>query len=96
MRKKLYLCIPKMDIKIMKRQKETYLEATKTASKRMESFMRYYQLDKPMLRGMGNIADIFATTYELDFIFRNDRDALLSDVKNVGDDMRVALAHFSY
>ena len=85
-----------MDFKVMKRQKEAYLEATKTVSKRMESFTRYYQLDKPMLRGMGNIADIFATTYELDFIFRNDRDALLSDIKNVGEDMRTALTHFSY
>lgn len=96
MRKKLYLCTQIMVINIMKPEKKTYMRVEKTAPKRVEFFTHYYQLDNPILRGMGNIADIFATTYELDFISRSDRDALLSDVKNIGDDMRIALAQFSY
>ena len=64
------------------------------ANGRLVAFKRYYQLDRPFLRGMGNIADIFATSYDLDFIFRSDRDALLSDVRNIGSDMRTAIAQF--
>ena len=80
----------------MKPYKKTYLRVLKTAPKREDMFTRYYQLDNPILRGIGNIADIFATTYELDFITRSDRDTLLSDVQNVGDDMRIALSQFNY
>ena len=94
--KKLYLCTRIMVTKIMKPQKMAYLRVKKSAPKRVELFTHYYQLDNPILRGMGNIADIFATTYELDFISRSDRDALLSDIQNVGDDMRIAMAQFTY
>ena len=81
---------------IMKPHKEASLMVIKTAPKREELFARYYQLDNPILRGIGNIADIFATTYELDFITRSDRDALMSDVQNIGDDMRIAMSQFNY
>ena len=80
----------------MKPHKKASLMVIKTAPKREELFARYYQLDNPILRGIGNIADIFATTYELDFITRSDRDALMSDVQNIGDDMRIAMSQFNY
>lgn len=84
----------------MKTQKKVNLMTNKPARKeghkRMLIFMRHYQLDKPLLRGMGNVLDIFATTYDLDFIMKDDRDALLSDVQNVGMDMRIGIANFQY
>lgn len=80
----------------MKPQNPTQTMARKMAHKRLATFKSYYQLDKPVLRGMGNIVDIFATTYDLDFILRSDRDALLSDVANVGSDMRIAIARYQY
>lgn len=80
----------------MKPQNPTQTMTPKVAHKQLATFKSYYQLDKPVLRGMGNIVDIFATTYDLDFILRSDRDALLSDVANVGRDMRIAIAQYQY
>lgn len=84
----------------MKTQKNVNLATGKLTHdvnhKRMMIFMRHYQLDRPLLRGMGNVLDIFATTYDLDFISDNDRAALLSDVQNIGMDMRIGIANFQY
>jgi hypothetical protein len=62
------------------------------ANKRMRLFVHHYQLDRPFLRGIGNVLDIFATTYDLDFTTKSDRAVLMSDVQNVGDDMRMSIS----
>jgi hypothetical protein len=66
------------------------------SQKRMHSFMSHYQLDRPFLRGMGNLVDIFATTYDLDFVSKSDKASLLSDVQNIGSDMRIGIALFKF
>lgn len=84
----------------MKTQKTVNLTTNKSAreetNNRLMIFMRHYQLDRPLLRGMGNVMDIFATTYDLDFVSKDDRVALLSDVQNIGMDMRIGIANFQY
>ncbi len=70
------------------------ISLTTMEQKHMMSFMRHYHLDRPFLRGIGNIVDIFATTYDLDFISKSDRSALLSDVQRIGLDMHIGIAKF--
>ena len=72
----------------------TNLIVNKMERKHLMSFMRRYHLDRPFLRGMGNVVDIFATTYDLDFISKSDRAALLSDVQRIGLDMQIGITKF--